>query len=29
MYAMKYTRPDIAYLISKLSRFLSNPTINH
>jgi hypothetical protein len=29
MHAMNCTRPDIIYSISKLSRFLSNPTMDH
>jgi len=29
MQAMNCIRPDIAYSISKLSRFLSNPTMDH
>ena len=29
MYAMQCTRPDIAYAVSKLSRFTSNPSVEH
>jgi len=29
MYLMNYTRPDIAYVVSKLSRYTSNPSDNH
>nr|GEU52441.1 zinc finger, CCHC-type [Tanacetum cinerariifolium] len=29
MYAMTSTRPDIAYVVGKLSRFTSNPSNNH
>ncbi|KAL0361579.1 UNVERIFIED_CONTAM: Retrovirus-related Pol polyprotein from transposon TNT 1-94 [Sesamum radiatum] len=29
MYAMTSTRPDIAYLVGKLSRFTSNPSTHH
>jgi hypothetical protein len=29
MYVMNYTKPDIAYTISKLTRFRSNPSTNH
>ena len=29
MYVMNCTRPDIAYSVSKLSRYMSNPGINH
>ena len=29
MYVMNYTKPDIAYLKSKLSRFTSNPIMDH
>jgi hypothetical protein len=29
MYSMNCTKPDIAYSISKLGRFISNPSINH
>ena len=29
MYVMNYTRPDIAYSISKLSRYTSNPRVDH
>ena len=29
MYLMNYTRPDIAYAISKLSRYTSNPSDQH
>ena len=27
MYLMQYTRPDIAFVVSKLSRFTSNPIL--
>lgn len=29
MYAMNCTRPDIAYAVSKLNRYTSNPGIEH
>lgn len=29
MYLMNYTRPDIAYSVSKLSRYTSNPSNQH
>ena len=29
MYLMNYTRPDIAYAVSKLSRYTSNPSDDH
>ena len=29
MYVMNYTRPDIAYAISKMSRYISNPGPDH
>ncbi|GJZ46160.1 hypothetical protein Tco_0593756 [Tanacetum coccineum] len=29
MYAMTSTRPDIAYVVGRLSRFTSNPSIQH
>ena len=29
MYAMTCTRPDIAYVVGKLSRFSSNPSEEH
>ena len=29
MYLMSFTRPDIAYTVSKLSRYMSNPHIDH
>jgi hypothetical protein len=29
MYVINCIRPDISYSISKLSRFLSNPTMEH
>ena len=29
MYAMHYTRPDISFSVGKLSRFTSNPSVNH
>ena len=29
MYAMLYTRPDIAYVVSVTSRFQSNPGLEH
>ena len=29
MYVMNCTRPDIAYSVSKLSRYISNPRVNH
>ncbi|XP_073014547.1 secreted RxLR effector protein 161-like [Primulina eburnea] len=29
MYLMSCTRPDIAYAVSKLSRFMSNPGVEH
>ena len=29
MYLMSYTRPDIAYAVSKLSRYTTNPRTNH
>nr|GEV81582.1 zinc finger, CCHC-type [Tanacetum cinerariifolium] len=29
MYAMTYTRPDIAFVVSKLSRYTSNPSTHH
>ncbi|GKF03393.1 hypothetical protein Tco_0030316 [Tanacetum coccineum] len=29
MYAMTSTRPDIAYAVSRLSKFTSNPSIQH
>ena len=29
MYLMSCTRPDIAYTISRLSRYMSNPNANH
>ena len=29
MYLMNYTRPNIAYAISKLSRYTSNPGVEH
>lgn len=29
MYVMNCTRPDIAYAVSKLSRYTSNPGKNH
>jgi len=29
MYSMNYTKPDIGYSVSKLGRFISNPSINH
>ena len=29
MYVMNYTRPDITYSISKLSRYTSNPRVDH
>ena len=29
MYLMSCTRPDIAYVVSKLSRFTSNPSVDH
>jgi hypothetical protein len=29
MYVMNCIRHDIAYLVSKLSRFISNPSIDH
>jgi len=29
MYLMNCTRPDIAYAVSKLSRYTSNPSDNH
>ena len=29
MYAQVYTRPDIAYAVEKLDRYLINPEIDH
>ena len=29
MYVMNNTRPDIAYVVSKLSRYTSNPSLDH
>ena len=29
MYLMQSTRPDIAFAVSKLSRFTSNPSVEH
>ena len=29
MYAMHCTRPDIAFTVCKLSRFTSNPSVEH
>ena len=29
MYVMNFTRPDIAYSVSKLSRYTSNPGVDH
>ena len=29
MYSMVYTRPDIAYVVSLLSRYMSNPGRDH
>ena len=29
MYFMQCTRPDIAFVVSKLSRFTSNPSVEH
>jgi len=29
MYLMNYTRPDIAYIVSKLNRYTSNPSNDH
>ena len=29
MYAMNYTRPDIAFAVSMLSRFTENPSKEH
>ena len=29
MFAQVYTRPDIAYIIKKLDRYLCNPEIDH
>ncbi|XVF56242.1 hypothetical protein PTKIN_Ptkin06aG0103100 [Pterospermum kingtungense] len=29
MYLMNCTRPDIAYTISRLSRYTSNPSVKH
>ena len=29
VYLMNFTRPDIAYVISKLSRYTSNPSDDH
>ena len=29
MYVMNYTRPDIAYAVRKLSRYISNPGLDH
>ena len=29
MYAMHCTRPDISFSMGKLSRFTSNPSVNH
>nr|GFB84801.1 zinc finger, CCHC-type [Tanacetum cinerariifolium] len=29
MYAMHYTRPDIAFVVSKLSQYISNPSLEH
>ncbi|GKF68312.1 hypothetical protein Tco_0197991 [Tanacetum coccineum] len=29
MYAMTYTRPDIAFVVGKLSRYTSNPSTKH
>ena len=29
MYVMHCTRPDIAFAVSKLSRYTSNPSIDH
>ena len=29
MYAMHCTRPDISFSVSKLSRFTSNPSVDH
>lgn len=29
MYAAQYTRPNIAFAVNKLSRFISNPSVEH
>jgi len=29
MYAMVYTRPDLAYVVSTVSQFMSNPEKQH
>ena len=29
MYATQCTRPDITFVVSKLSRFTSNPSVDH
>ena len=29
MYLMSCTRPDIAYTVSRLSRYTSNPSVDH
>ena len=29
MYAMHYTRPGVSFSVSKLSRFTSNPSVDH
>ena len=29
MYLMNYTRPNMAYTVSKLSRYMSNPGADH